>query len=458
MRSWINIALILVLVFSIGCGKVFQKATKDDSNSTPIVISTNLTPPSSFSTLGDPKVATMNITGINSSFLLIVNEDKNVYDSLPGSIGLISTDLGDNVVGLAEQKDQVGFKSRMSCITGDCSKLNTLKNKKNRNLNLLSLPPNLKSFYISPSSSNNYNSQGILEYNKSPVIIYREVGVNFSSSLITEVGDQLNSYYADIINIYGKPSDLDLNGSIIIYLGNLNKTGVTGLAGFVSTSDLLNNNEEVLYANGFDGNNKDLSAKEIVKTIIHEFNHLIVLNKRLIEKGIEENIDIWISEGIAEHSIDVVMKEPLDGHYNSISENHSFFIWKSEAIQYHLAYLFFKYLSIHYLDDKSIQDIYLNVKSNYLAIEEALQQKYPSLSFDDLYRDFLITNYIQNVSGKYSYNGVFKKREITKMANVIDNLGLSSGERFIINLNKTQLDKFQPQKTSATMAFYKIFN
>ena len=86
------------------------------------------------------------------------------------------------------------------------------------------------------------------------------------------------------------------------------------------------------------------------------------------------------------------------------------------------------------------------------------KKKDSSQSFDAVYRDFLITNYIQQSTGKYSYDGVFGTVEITKKASIQDSLGLYAGQRFIINLSQSQLDSFEPKETSESMAFYKIYN
>ena len=131
-------------------------------------------------------------------------------------------------------------------------------------------------------------------------IIYLEKGYNIMTrDTIMSFVKQFEEYYSKEVEIYGNPSDLDLNGKIIFLIGNLNTNQTKekpGIGGYFYGSDLTRGKGgvkgEYLHVN------IEWEFNEIFGVMMHELQHLINYNVNVFENN--KAMDIWLNEGLSE--------------------------------------------------------------------------------------------------------------------------------------------------------------
>lgn len=147
-------------------------------------------------------------------------------------------------------------------------------------------------------------------------IVYCEAGYQIDTEKLDFMIEGFEENYSQMTNIYGKPTDIDNNGKIIILLINMNEV----IKGVFEAEDLiygLRNNAEVLY---FNITNSDISD------ILHEFQHLINHNVNFIQKGYSI---LWINETLSASTQSFL----YTGYYpnNSIPRRYyCFYTWNLE--------------------------------------------------------------------------------------------------------------------------------
>ena len=125
---------------------------------------------------------------------------------------------------------------------------------------------------------------------------------------------------------FGMPTDVDLNGRILVLLTHELGTHLNGgwLIGYFGNGDLLrsrdtspdcsgsgSNHAEIVFlndvqnggANGYSAN--DLSATVYPATLAHEIQHLLNLGHRCVEKQCDGPEDTWINEGLSKLAEDL---------------------------------------------------------------------------------------------------------------------------------------------------------
>lgn len=130
--------------------------------------------------------------------------------------------------------------------------------------------------------------------------------------------------YPTVTEAFGGPSDLDGNGRIaILFTPGVNRLTSRGsdsfVGGFFYGLDLLDgdgsNHGEVFYALVPDptGQFSDARAKarvlEVVPAILaHEFQHMVHFNQRVLKLGAASTEALWLSEGLAQMSEELVAR------------------------------------------------------------------------------------------------------------------------------------------------------
>lgn len=125
-------------------------------------------------------------------------------------------------------------------------------------------------------------------------IVYLEVGYQIDTKKLDFMMEGFEDYYYQMTNTYGKPTDIDNNGKIIILLVNMNGN----VGGFFATEDLIygvRNNAEILYLDiiSFNNNYEILT----IESVFHEFQHLINHNVNFIQKGYSI---LWLNETLSQ--------------------------------------------------------------------------------------------------------------------------------------------------------------
>ena len=115
-------------------------------------------------------------------------------------------------------------------------------------------------------------------------IVYCEAGYQINTEELDFMIQGFEDNYSKMTNIYGKPTDIDNNGKIIILLINMNRN----VGGAFHVGDLvygIRNNAEILYI--------DINCSDKLETILHEFQHLINHNVNFMQKGYSI---LWLNE------------------------------------------------------------------------------------------------------------------------------------------------------------------
>jgi hypothetical protein len=134
--------------------------------------------------------------------------------------------------------------------------------------------------------------------------------------------------------------------------------------------------------------------------IAHEFAHLL-------QWGRDPKESIWVDEGLA------VYAESLLGY--NVKDRISVFaknpdvslrIWDNKVENYGFAYLFFAYISERFGGIDIIKEIFKNSDQDIAGIENALAKNGNVVSFNDIFSDWVIANYLDNpklADGRYGY-------------------------------------------------------
>jgi hypothetical protein len=128
-----------------------------------------------------------------------------------------------------------------------------------------------------------------------------------------------------VTGAFGQPSDLDGNQRVVIlFTATVNELTPRGSAGFIGGFfyglDLLDeessNRGEIFYAMVPDptGELSDARSKaqvlEVIPAILaHEFQHMIHFNERVLVRGASSTEAVWLSEGLAQMSEELVARE-----------------------------------------------------------------------------------------------------------------------------------------------------
>ena len=154
-------------------------------------------------------------------------------------------------------------------------------------------------------------------------ILYYEVGYQINTEKLDFMMKGFEDYYHQMTNIYGKPTDIDNNGKIIILLVNMNGN-VGGVFNYDDLTYGRRNNAEILYFDIISFNNKyDILT---IESVFHEFQHLINHNVNFIQKGYSIR---WLNETLSESVLSVYLKR---GESEMIIPNkyYCFYTWNLE--------------------------------------------------------------------------------------------------------------------------------
>ena len=156
-------------------------------------------------------------------------------------------------------------------------------------------------------------------------IVYLEVGYQIDTKKLDFMMEGFEDYYYQMTNTYGKPTDIDNNGKIIILLVNMNGN----VGGFFATEDLIygvRNNAEILYLDiiSFNNNYEILT----IESVFHEFQHLINHNVNFIQKGYSIK---WLNETLSESVNAIYSKRGKnDGNFIATEKYYCFYTWNLE--------------------------------------------------------------------------------------------------------------------------------
>lgn len=259
---------------------------------------------------------------------------------------------------------------------------------------------------------NNYLRTATLRYTGSYCYIYVDIADSISDATISSIASGFDAIYVKNRAVFGNEIDKGLNGESKVTL-LFSSYLPSGVAGYFSPLDFYpdnllisdySNERKIFYIRAGMGTN------DLLSTVAHEFQHMINFSQKNFEKGISE--ELWINEGLS------VYAEEINGYGLAWGSDDLFFKiacfeyyaplisanWLSYLsppyvyAQYASSYLFVSYLAEQYgqASIKSILSSRLTGKAN---VEAATGQ-----SFDAIFNNWCLTNYLDGISTKSKYN------------------------------------------------------
>ena len=217
-------------------------------------------------------------------------------------------------------------------------------------------------------------------------------------------------------NLYGKEPDPIVGNDKRV---NIVFTPMTAnIQGYIKTSDFvpknvsaISNEGNVIYLNAT--KIKSLSDNLIYSFLAHEFTHIITYNQKYIISGAHD--DVWLEELRAEYTptllgyntnwdTSYLKLRVLDFVQNNII---SLSDWDSLDSHYAFVNLFAQYLTEQYGRDIIINSFHSS-KTGIDSINEFLVKNGKSETFDQIFQNWLIANFLNDcsVSTKYCYKDV----------------------------------------------------
>jgi hypothetical protein len=312
-------------------------------------------------------------------------------------------------------------------------------------------------------NNDSYCEIGTLDpYEGEYVNVYMETP-HHDDTLAKKVADEFDAMYPNMLQHFGEPVLSDSNS----YNGNDEKVTILLMniidgynpifnpmyvGGYFFSVDYLTeeslheeypndqtNEQAILYV---DVDPQDPTTDDVLSTVAHEFQHMINFSQNVLRGGtqdatinsiLEGDVPTWIDEGFAmaaEHiwatevkgyTTDPVNEWPVYSripYFNSSSnfvEGNPLVKWISDESGYDVlsnystSFLFYQYVRIHSSEDSDIYGLMMNQdysNNGITLIESAIIPTISTAdSFDDLLKDWLIANVINDGTNEYGYGG-----------------------------------------------------
>ncbi len=279
-----------------------------------------------------------------------------------------------------------------------------------------------KLFWVPDTSSVPYEFYQInatLEVIGPNSLIYSNLSISLPTLL--DLNDSFeNMIYPSLTEFFGSTSDIDSNGKIIILLFDI-QDGLSGtqyVSGFFySLNQYLNedlniiqrysNEAEILFIDGNEG--LDLLKRGDFETIAHEFQHMVHF-------GNDDEEHLWLDEGASMFAEYLIGEDPFSSStYKSGFQSNpdvSLTYWDYDDAQglvmenYGASFAFYLYLAEHYGGSPFIQNIVQRSTHGIDSIEDSLAAFGYSTNFREVFRNWTIANYLDDISfanGSYGY-------------------------------------------------------
>lgn len=253
-----------------------------------------------------------------------------------------------------------------------------------------------------------YEINATLQLNSTHNLIYTDL----PSVNMTEL-EQLNytfetSIYPQMINFFGHPEDIDNNDKIILLVFDIQDGLSDGsyIAGYfyilnqflnedLNPSQRYSNEAEILHIDplALDGGGRDILS--------HEFQHLIHYSN-------DQDEEVWLDEGASMFSQYIVSNDTYNGGthkiYFQLNPDVSLTYWDSSNAEdlllanYGAVYTFYRYIAEKYGGSTTIQNIVADTDNGITSIEDILTNTGYEVTFPEVFRNWTIANYVNNIS------------------------------------------------------------
>ena len=244
--------------------------------------------------------------------------------------------------------------------------------------------------------------------------IFVESGQPAASSKIKSLLDSFDGIYDSVTRHFGPPPDsIDSDPRIYLLIMDIvdgalpNGTRMLGYFNPIDQyrntrlsrwTDQRSNEVEMLYIDHISLN----SGTDWVESVAaHEFTHLVQWAR-------DPDESVWVNEGIAVY-VEAMLGYDVDSRVAAFEKkpDTSLLNWAGLLEDYGATYLFFAYVSERFGGTSAIAAIVKNRDRSTKGIEKALAALGKSVSFDGLFSDWVIANYLDNPDlndGIYGYS------------------------------------------------------
>lgn len=286
-----------------------------------------------------------------------------------------------------------------------------------------------------------------------------------------------NEIYTAMTSAFGSPTDIDSNGKVVILYYNMGASETYTL-GYFSSNDLTlgngYNEMEVFYMNIKFGIEQGSTATaspldpELIRTLAHEFQHLINHGQRVMIKKIA-GMDSWMDEGMAESAEQLIGKTPGTGRIdtfkadssNKIRNGASLCVWNQDDESYALSYTFMQYCKNHARDREEMFKLLIaHTYGDYRAIEDIMKNQNTAFTdFASIVTGYRIANLVNASSGIYGYgteNSIFNFSGAAYAPTSVDGVKLGAGGSIYIYPSDADVTSFKPSGQGSNIKFIRI--
>lgn len=293
------------------------------------------------------------------------------------------------------------------------------------------------------------------------------------------VGAAFENLYTTITNIYGVPSDVDSNGKIIIvYYGMLKEDGTgakdAGTLGFAySAVDLYptktnSNGAEIFYMNTNWGAPTDA---EMIRTIAHEFVHVIISGQRRIVNQLP-SMSTFMNEGLAElaeyfasGNLGTRLAALKNDANGLVRAGLPLCVWgKGTDENYAQSLSFMAYLYGQSKSKAFAKELVTNQFGDPRAIGAVMAGYNSSFkTFEDVLYNWRLANIFLDATGNFGYNGIAtlvnaQLTGIKYLATTTDNIKLSPGGTLYIPVDTSvNVTGYKPAGQGTNIKYVQIY-
>ncbi len=287
-----------------------------------------------------------------------------------------------------------------------------------------------------------------------------------------------NNIYPYMLSAFGSPTDIDANQKVVILYYDMGEAEMSTYGYFMSDDLTLGNglNEmEIFYMNIKYGIERGSTATanpldpELIRTLAHEFQHLINYGQRVMIKKISR-MDSWMDEGMAESAEQIIAKTPGESRINSLKADANnkirngapLCVWMNDDESYALAYTFMQYCKNHAKDREEMFKMLIgHTNGDYRAVEDIMKNQNSELfnDFASIVIGYRVANLVNSPTGAYGYgseNNIFNFSASAYAPSNVNNIMLPSGGAVYIYPSDTQLSNFQPDGQGSNIKFIRI--
>jgi len=271
--------------------------------------------------------------------------------------------------------------------------------------------------------------------------IYVQNGQSVSSDTIATIKDQLvNTILPTETTYFGSPPAGDFT---ILILDIQDGGGTTFVAGYYDSANEFPKTSGTGTATDYsnyrhmvfmDSNPGEPGSVTFLGTLAHEYFHFVHHSYDPFE-------ETWVDEGLAGVARFVCGYGHRASHVSAFANapGTSLIFWQDNLENYGATYLFMLYLAEHYGGSTTTQKIVANTGFGIAGIDSALSQSGYSVTVNDIFKNWVIANYLNNSSisgGIYAYTDPFDSSN-----------GISPGSRTPGNILETNLPPFDNYPT-----------